>query len=258
MCAAALVLLPALRAQEPEINARDMFYSAADLVGKRPVRSLPAKTSGNPVRKTTVANHPPVNTVAVASAPLGVRYSILKRTAGKKFAEVAPDAAFHAGDMLRLSVTANQRGYLYIIQKGSSGNWTPLFPDPKINGGVNLIEPGKVYEIPNGAGEAFEIDRQPGEEKIFLLLTRQPESDLDGTILALRKSDAPAAGTVVLAQAGINDGLIDQIRNQVLARDLVFTKIDDSADAEKAVYVVNKTASQDPPRIVVDVVLNHR
>ena len=47
--------------------------------------------------------------------------------------------------------------------------------------------PGQPVEIPSGRGEAFRIEDPSGEEKLFILLTRAPESDLDKLVASLRQ-----------------------------------------------------------------------
>ena len=137
-------------AQAPEINARDVFYSAADMMGvqKRPASGAqPKKPSGPVAGNKPAPNKPngPTHTVAIAvpqdpeshflkvsneQRPLGLRYSILKQT-DNALNEVKPDTVFRAGDHIRLSVMSNQKGFLYVISRGSSGIWTPLFPHPE-------------------------------------------------------------------------------------------------------------------------------
>ena len=61
--------------------------------------------------------------------------TLLKRTEDGTFQEVLPDMVFHMGDAIRLSLTANQHSYLYLVQQGSSGAWSPLhhlIRDPKM------------------------------------------------------------------------------------------------------------------------------
>jgi Domain of unknown function (DUF4384) len=252
-----LLLLTAVTAlagpRQDTIDARDMFFSIEDLANK------PPQHKGPPSTRTRPRPHPPDHNIKVVPNPLGLRYALLLRGPRKTFGEISPDSTFRAGDLIRLSVMSNQRGYLYIIQRGSSGAWNPLFPDPQIVGGNNLIEPERTYEIPGGPGEAFRIEGRSGEEKIFILLTRAPENDLDKLIASLRRGESRDAESSSAAPApeGIDDRLVEQIHNQIGARDLVFTKFDDSAD-EKAVYVVNKTASGTEARVIVDVTLNHR
>jgi hypothetical protein len=110
--------------------------------------------------------------------------------------------------------------------------------------GTNAIEAGKILVIPGGRGEAFEIDEHPGQEKVFILLTRDPEADLDATIVSLRRGEVQAENTE------------DRFRKQMQSRDLVFTQTDDTDD--KAVYVVTKDNASGSQRVVSDVVLNHQ
>ena len=200
--------------------------------------------------------------------PLGLRYSILKRE-GAESTEVTPGAVFRSGDRIRLRVEANADGFLYIVHRGSSGVWKPLFPSSEVAGGSNKIEKGKSYEIPSGY--VFTFDEQPGEEKLFIVLSRRTESDLEGLIYSLSGSQKPAEpaqppqGKVMLAQNMVNigDGVVDRLR-KVYARDLIIEKVDETTPAaasaparEKAVYVVNPARSGDS-RVVADVTLTHK
>ncbi len=81
----------------------------------------------------------PASYTSGESNPLGVRYTILKRE-GADSVEVAPDAVFRSGDRIRLRVEVNGSGYLYIVHRGSSGVWKPLFPSPETAGGDNRVE----------------------------------------------------------------------------------------------------------------------
>src|SRR5262245_11009570 len=71
--------------------------------------------------------------------PHGLRYGILKRTA-EDWKEVPPASVFHSGDLIRVRITSNEAGYLYIAQSGTSGKWTVLFPAAAINNGENRID----------------------------------------------------------------------------------------------------------------------
>jgi len=256
-----------------------MFHSAAGLLV--PVKATQTTTSTKPAppRKSKSAVKPaeqarPAGTSSEAAqpvaasasgTPLGLRYSIHKQTSGSRTAEVDADTVFRSGDRIRLAVEANDNAYLYIVQRGSSGNWSLLFPTPEIAGGNNLVKSGQRYEIP--AGHWFTFDEQAGEEQLFIVLYRQPEPNLEQMIYALQKQDAPPAAQppeekpakVLMAGNRIDDSLINKIRGQVVARDLVFEKVSESSGekSEKAVYVVNRTGAAES-RIVADVKLNHR
>ncbi|MDQ6708723.1 MAG: DUF4384 domain-containing protein [Acidobacteriota bacterium] len=244
-CGLCIAAPPPVGAQTDDLAARDWFYSAKDMVGKAPVKAkVPPRPSQPPSNREPPPSAGGNSLKLVSNNSLGLRYSLLKKAASG-YIETRPDSLFQAGDKIRLHVTSNAPGYLYIVQRGSSGNWTPLFPSPEINGGRNEVEPGKEYEIPGGSGEDFELDEHSGVEQIFILLTRKPEPDLDKIVQALR-------GTSTADGPLIDDSIVRQFRSEVQPRDLIFTK-------GGANYVVNTNPDSKPdPRVVVDVKLTHR
>lgn len=211
----------------------------------------------------------PVSLESGKTPQLGLRYSILRQVSGSQTEEVDADAPFRSGERIRVSVQANDTAHLYIVLRGTSGNWTVLFPSPEISGGNNVIERGKQYEIPSG--HWFTFDQQAGEEKLFIVLSRKPEADLEKMIYSLRQGQdtpppaaapRPDATTTIMAEnrPPIGDDLVSRVRSQVFARDLVFEKVDENTPGEKkekAVYVVNKTGSADS-RVVADLKLSHK
>jgi hypothetical protein len=278
----ALSVMIAWCRQEPKLTPRELFYSApsapapaAAQTKKPPVqrtaKSKPAPARSEPLsaesrtpapaKRVEQAEIIPVSTKSYA--PLGLRYSLLKVDRGSA-AEVAIDEVFRAGDRIRLSVEANDSGYLYIVTRGSSGVWKALFPSPEIEGGSNLVERGRRYEIPSGY--TFTFDEQPGAEKLFIVLSRRPEPDLEKLIYSLGQR-SPAEETpqerapkMLLAQstAPIDDALIGKLRTY--SRDLIIEKVDATTPgprAEKAVYAVNTTGAADS-RVVADVTLQHK
>jgi hypothetical protein len=280
-----------LTGQQP--TPRDTFWSASDLVqvspnpgaspAPNPTPAPPRTPKPNPharphvdpalVVKNGYGGRP--HFVPVSDDQMGLRYSLLLRDGAGHYAEVSPKTVFHNGDHLRLSVMANQPGYLYVIEQGSSGNWSPLFPAPgsaaASGGNVNQIEQGRIYQIPNGKG-AFQFDRNPGQEKLFLVLSRQRISDLDGTISSLGGSthqtpaDAPTQPTSPEPQVlEATNQIPAELVEKMTGRDLTLVQeqeVDDSLNGdrsgEKAVYVVSKVSStKDSPRVVVSVTLRH-
>ena len=257
-------------AQPPEINARDVFYSAADLLGPRkpPVKKAAAKPATRPA-PVPVPQNPETHFLNVSNEarPLGLRYSVMKLAHGR-LAEVKPDTVFKAGDQIRMSVMSNQRGYLYVISRGSSGIWTPLFPHPESSQKSNEIIAGRQYQVPGGDDEYFSFDERAGKERIFILLAQQPVDDLDtliASIAAPAPAPPPASPAMLKADSRLNDAMINRLRADVQTRDLVFTKVNQEAAAqntgggETAVYVVKPSAGAGAKnRVVVDLALNHQ
>lgn len=286
--------------QEPLINARDAFFSAADMVAVQKKTAVKKAAKTAPARRPEPAREPgrnagPKPELAAAPAlanaeawfqkvsaspqtlpPLGLRYSLLKRTP-QGLVEVSPETEFRAGDSIRLSVMGNRRGYLYVIARGSSGVWSPLFPHPESAQPGNEIVPGRLYQVPGGEGEYFTFDEQAGDERLFLVFSLRPVEDLEeligalsGKKPALPERPARPAAPPVLSAGRYDDAWMEQLRNRIQTRDLVFTKVDrDTASApspvgggpEAAVYVVNASTAGSAAgegRVVAELTLRHR
>lgn len=277
--------------QDRKLTPREMFYSAPPAASSAGDHSSPAPPAAKPAAKRSSPRHMPpaasdsepaiaatsksttpappagrqdgpfVNVALQSYAPLGVRYSVLKMGASGD-EEADSDAVFHSGDRIRLSVEVNDAGYLYIINRGSSGVWKVLFPSPETSGGDNRVEKGKRYRIPSQY--TFTFDEQPGKETLFLVVARQPERDLDNLIYSLgqpapAKERTPAAPMLLAQNVVIGDPLVGRLRN-TYARDLLIEKVSDdtaaAAKPEKAVYAVNPSRAPDS-RVVADIVLRH-
>jgi len=271
------------------LSARDLFYAptpkaaqkgggaAKPVAAKRPAAPAVTPSSTEPAAVAPVERETapavPAGGAAIIQAsysakPLGLRYSILRNNGEGDYLEVAPDTVFHSGDRIRVAVEVNDTGYLYIAMKGASGTWKVLFPTAEIDGGNNRVESGRQYTIPPAPGR-FAFDQQPGEEQLFIVLSRQPEASLEHLIYSLgtpetSPASAPAAPKpqpkLLSADASLGDPLIGQLHNEVYARDLVFEKVDDNTPGDKkenAVYVLNRTGSPDS-RLVADFVLKHQ
>ena len=197
---------------------------------------------------------------------LGLRYTMLKKT-GDEAVEVDAETVFHAGDRIRIAVEANDDGYLYVVNQGSSGTWKLLFPSPEIKNGDNHVQKRVRYEIPSGY--TFTFDEQAGAEKLFIVLSRQPEPDLESLIYSLGhgapghgdkdKDKAVEKPKVMMASAAFSDDVIGRLRT-AYARDLIVEKVDDEQPGpkrEKAVYAVNPSGSADS-RVVADITLKHQ
>jgi hypothetical protein len=250
-----LLALGSANQAQQKVRARDLF-----LAGKT---ETPAAT---PEQKVSAKSDKTITNTKLAGTPLGLRYSILKKSGNGEFVEVDPDTNFKSGDKIRLTVEANDTGYLYIVTRGSSGKWSLLFPNKEILGGNNVVEKGNRYEIPIGT-TSFEFDDTPGVEKLFFLLSRQQEPDFDKLVQSLKQgsgepapAQASSGGGSVQVVSSLDDATINKNRSRVATRDLVFEKVSEEnigAKSEKAIYVVNKSASPDA-RVVVDISLNHR
>jgi hypothetical protein len=232
-----------------------------------PVRNQP-KGPAAPATPAAAAEAPVVLASAATPTPLGLRYSILLSRENAAYREVDTDSIFRSGDRLKIQVESNEGAYLYVVARGSSGNWSVLFPSSEVENGNNFIAPFRPYMVP-GTGR-FYFDDQAGEEKLFIVLARKPEANLEDLIY---KINSPAQPTpqepkptkqLQLAQMvrPIDDQLVGRVRSTLVARDLVFEKVDDSKPLtperkETAAYIVNKNPAPDA-KLIVDLSLKHR
>jgi hypothetical protein len=284
----------AQQAPKVELTARELFYAAVEspkpkAPAKTQVRKAPPKT----VAKTETHQAPPPAAAPVkrspatadggfiqlasertsapapsTGAPLGLKCTILKLV-GSEMQPVPADAVFHAGDKIQLQIQANSPGYLYIIAKGSSGTWAPLFPSRDVADANNHVDGWHTYTLPP---RRMVFDEQTGTERLFIVFSRAPENDLENTIYSLQGAKAqPAAAPApapaakpkqLLLTASVDDATVGRLRN-TFSRDLVIEKVDESTPAptgeqkETAVYVVNPSGSSDS-RVVADLALVHQ
>ncbi len=285
-----LILLPlglSISTLAQQLTPRDAFWSASDLVSvsanpgakTKPASSPKSTNSPGPRPRPTAhvapqqiaqngyGDAPHLVQTSYKSQQLGLRYSLLLRQADGSYADTSPDTTFHNMDYLKLSIMSNEPGYLYIIQQGSSGTWSSIFPAPDAAKDSNRIEQGRVYQIPDGR-QAFQLNDQPGPEKLFVLLSRQPIQDLDRSVQRLKMPsatatpDASGQGEVLEASNHITDSFVQQLASRdltLVTEQKVDSKSKGNESGEKAVYVVAKPMSgSQSGEVAAQITLNHR
>ena len=230
-----------------------------------------ATNSHSTSTSTSTTTIVPVTLASLTRKPLGVRLSVSKNG---QDAELPPDTTFRPGDRVRFNIQVSDAGYLYIVNRGSSGIWTPLYPLPGQPEASNAVEPGKTYYVPS-RDRNFIVSDPPGEEKLFIVLSREP--GLDPQTLALEMSqrdsgksaqssrEAPARAakqqtpTIVSQNVSpITDDTVNEMR-KFYARDLIIETVDDQTSGsvkENAVYAVNPSNTDDA-RVVLDAEIKH-
>jgi hypothetical protein len=169
-------------------------------------------------------------TAATPAANAGLRYRLIQQSSAGE-ADVDPSTTFRSGDRVRFSFESNIDGYLYVIQQGSSGRWSVLFPHPEINGGRNAIRRFENYQVPSEGW--FHFDSNPGTEQVFVLLSREQLTQLPGL-------DQP-----VTRMETVGASVVEDLQRSIKSRDLVFEKergdrAAPGGKANQATYVVNR------------------
>lgn len=246
---------PPVRPSQPETKPGVVVKDPGELSYRKGVRK-PGRNSGSQLQNVALETE-------AERPPLALRYSLLK-SGEDGYREVDPESVFRSGDSIRVSVESNDDAYLYIVQQGSSKAWSVLFPNEDVDGGSNHVERGRSYIIP-GTDTRFTFDEQPGSERLFIVLSRKAEPDLEKLIYAVTdKTPAPESPRPKMLLAGnrIDDAMMTPFRSQLVSRDLVFERVSDDKPApgrktEKAMYYATRDRSENA-RIVVELQLKHQ
>jgi hypothetical protein len=188
---------------------------------------------------------------------MGLKCRLLLRNASGSFLPVKPDSIFHTNDHIRLELESNAPGYLYVIQQGSDSTWQVLFPSVEIHDNNNRVVAMQPVEVPRS--EDFFFDETPGKERLFIVLARDPEPDLERLLKLVRaQRSGTAAAQPDDAMPSLVKSISTKMSGDLASRNLRVSRIDDqdpSPNARNALYVVNAEKSEG--RVIAEVVLIH-
>jgi uncharacterized protein DUF4384 len=83
------------------------------------------------------------------AALLTLQWHLIQRVDDDTQAEADSSKEFQSGDKLKVAVTTNQSGYLYIVNQRPNNDSVLLFPDLRINKGRNYVQKDKEYIVPS-------------------------------------------------------------------------------------------------------------
>ena len=93
----------------------------------------------------------------------------LERREGGAWKSTDPGHVFAQGDQVRFRFRSDTAGYLYVINEGTSGTTTTLFPSAEA-GTDNRIEAGREYLIPDHQG-AFRLTGPAGFDTVYRIVS---------------------------------------------------------------------------------------
>jgi hypothetical protein len=202
--------------------------------------------------------------VVAAVHHLGVRYNILLVDSKGNTSPADPDGNFHRGDCLQIEFFPNRSGYLYVVEQGSSKAWQPLLPSPGMPDEANIVRSYTTVLVPQNY--CLEIEDPPGDERFFIVLSRNPEdiSDLHEAIKSGPGKQPPpaptlpAAGTAVLSADNRLDDAIRRV-SALQGRDIKIKKISrpEQGEPPQSVYVTN-VSDTTSDRLIVQVQIRHQ
>lgn len=124
----------------------------------------------------TVTKRPPARK---AQPAIGLGYTIFMREPSGRAIRVEPAREFRNGDRIRLALEPNVDGYLYIFNSENGAAPRMIFPDARLDGGENWVEAHVPIEVPSSEEPEerlrwFEFFGDPGSERVFIVVTREP------------------------------------------------------------------------------------
>jgi len=151
-------------------------------------------STAGPVRPIPVPNK---------TSTLGLSYWIELVGQDGKGQQVTDSRIFRSGERIRLHFRSNADGNIALIQLGSSGTSSVLFPDPAKRLNDGRIAAGEDRILPAEAAW-FRFDDMPGTEKILALFARS-QQELD--IFSVQPTmDTIATKAVMMRVDGIRGG----------------------------------------------------
>jgi hypothetical protein len=184
---------------------------------KNAVDALPPGLPGGAVAASGASKD-----LTVVAPAMGVRYWVDLVDAQGNRRQVTTDNVFRRGDRIQLHIMTNQDGYLTLVNIGTSGRTTVLFPSASAPGS-NFVKAGADHAVPPGSFLRFEGN--PGQEVLVLTFSPRPDAVPSSAAVAMaqgakdlvhevdRSSPQPASYAVAPArQGGAGETVAVQIR----------------------------------------------
>ncbi|MBF0564111.1 MAG: DUF4384 domain-containing protein [Nitrospirae bacterium] len=226
-------------------RTRDLFYGNISNEGE-----VTPPEIAKPTAQKTKPKHiikPKANGATKLSTGISYWINVVNPDGSVKRSTVESNT-FSSGDRIRFAFKTNTDGYIHLLLIGSSGKSKVLFPDKRINKGLNVVQKNVDYEVPSE--KAFVFDNTPGEERVLVLFSKRPINDFKkyfepDKVLKVEDIDKSSAD----AQSAD--------ARKTRTRDLFFEEdAAGSADLKPASYVVN--TSGDVNKIIsLEIKLKH-
>jgi len=163
---------------------------------------------------------------------------------------VSPKTQFAAGNRIRLGFNSNREGYLYVVNVGSSGKVTTIFPKSVTDN--NQVQPGRLYEVPQQTGKSIKFDSKPGQEVLLVVLSESRINSFDyaGQSIALsvtKSGDGLAGPSGRVELAALDSGSS--------SKDLF---VEDDGVFQTAVFKPESAPTSQKKPLIVPIKLTHR
>ena len=106
---------------------------------------------------------------SLAQGPNKMEVTLERQTKNGVWRVVDPGSIFENGDLVRFRFRANFSGYLYVMNQGTGGTYTRLFPRED-TGMANKVIAGREYMVPATDG-SFRVEGPAGQDIVYWMVT---------------------------------------------------------------------------------------
>jgi hypothetical protein len=191
---------------------------------------------------------------------LTVQYRVLIKRADGTEGEASLASVFHPGDQLRLGVTANQDGFLYVIYQKDGQDGVVQFPDSRVSGGENYVGRNREFILPPTNCPApdpsecwYKVNNDPEKEFFIIVFSRDQIVDLPQ-----KNGEVSAEARQAFASGVLRKGVIDEYIRSARVQDYkVYSRpARASSPASRYAVWVTNTNRADNEEIILRVPLN--
>ena len=119
---------------------------------------------------------------------------VLERSDSGAWKTIEPGLVLKSGDLVRFRFRATFDGYLYVINSGTSGGQSLLFPGDS-TGRNNRVEAGREYFVP-ATGASFQVAGPAGHDVVYWLVSPVPLGGNPAAALAGDHAPGPAKNLI--------------------------------------------------------------
>jgi hypothetical protein len=127
-----------------------------------------------------------------STKPFRMEILLEKEDRGKSVV-MEPGHVFVTGDRVRFRFTPNFSGTLFVMDKGTTGSYTMLFPKSE-TGTNDKLEPGKSYLLPSTDNGWFKITGPAGYDVVYFVVTSAAAGAQASAVTPLQVPHAAPAG----------------------------------------------------------------
>ncbi|MGA9771928.1 MAG: DUF4384 domain-containing protein [Blastocatellia bacterium] len=226
--------------------------------------SQPAKPK--PGRKRPASRPKPDKKGEQESPLLTLKYQVLVRGDGGSAQRVdAANKEFKVGDQLKLAVTPNQNGFLYIVHHSVDNNNKTIdqphviFPNPGVNDGRNEVKKDEQYLVPKHCPQFedptdcwWEITPPSGKDFFTVIFSRDEISDLPSKLTNEDSSnDKDAIAMNIIARVKSTSNTKDIARSDKI-------KINSRSTTESDGTYIQNTSRSDNEELFDTIELKHQ